>query len=197
MTGSLVLEYQLLWHEVKLGSSPSVLLSPLGLQSWQWSWLLVFSSPLAPTTSSLPRACTADGTQHKVLPSRSLTHSLSSSPSGLVLLFGRVVLSYGSVPVCDCECGGCGNSDEDGDGFPAGSERKGKEGPQTSRLKVSCLELCGAHSHPQPNPPRYLWREVCKFWDCSPIHSFVCCYDAELRSCHGDGWLTKLDIFTI
>lgn len=123
--------------------------------------------------------------------------SLSSSPSGLVLLFGRVVLSYGSVPVCDCECGGCGNSDEDGDGFPAGSERKGKEGPQTSRLKVSCLELCGAHSHPQPNPPRHLWREVCKFWDCSPIHSFVCCYDAELRSCHGDGWLTKLDIFTI
>lgn len=69
MTGSLVLEYQLLWHEVKLGSSPSELLSPLGLQSWQWSWLLVFSFPLAPTTSSLPRACTADGTQHEVLPS--------------------------------------------------------------------------------------------------------------------------------
>ena len=81
MTGSLVVEYQPLWHEVKLGSSPSALLSPLGLGSWQRSWLLVLSSPLSPTTSSLPHACIADGTQHKVLPSWNLSLSLRSPPN--------------------------------------------------------------------------------------------------------------------
>lgn len=71
--------------------------------------------------------------------------------------------------------------------YPEGRKRKGKESSQRCRLKVNHLEPCLAC---------HLWRWV-SFWDCSPIHSFVYCHEAELSSCHGDRWLHKRDIYTV